>query len=101
MELVGAMTLWSLGTAWFLFPLLGVPRLFSRAAAGLFAAELACLLLWSYGSETCDARPCSAPAEAARAAASRDLPALAVALIGLAVAWGLRRMGRSAPAARA
>jgi hypothetical protein len=100
-ELVGAMTLWSLGASWFLFPLLGVPRLLRRAAAGLCAAELTCLLLWSYGSETCEARPCSAPAEAARAAASSDVPALAAALIGLAVAWGVRRMRRSRPAAPA
>jgi hypothetical protein len=88
--LQAALTLWALLSAWFLFPLFGLPRFMARVAGALLAAELVALLLMSYGSENCLERPCGAVAEAARAAASADLPALAGVLLVLASLYAVR-----------
>ena len=73
-----------------LLPRLGFPPLMHRTAAALLAAELVALALWSYGSEECIRRPCSAAAEAGRTAASFDVPLLALGLISLAIISGVR-----------
>lgn len=98
MELTAGATLWGLFSAWLLFPHLGAPRMLVRAVAGLIWLELLAVLVWGFGSEDCVKRPCSAAAEAGRTAAGLDLPVLAVAVLGMSIAYGLRR-GRTARAA--
>ena len=98
MELVAAATLWGLWSAFLLFPALGLPRMFMRAAGGLIVLELIALAVWSYGSAGCQGRPCAPLAEAGRTAASQDLPLLAVAVVALSVAWGVRRRRGRRPA---
>jgi hypothetical protein len=101
MEIVATATLWGLWSGWLLFPAFGVPRMLRVAAGGLIFAELIALGVWSYGSLGCGQRPCAALAEAGRTAASIDIPALSVAVLGLAVGWGMRRYRRSRTRARA
>jgi hypothetical protein len=101
MELVAAATLWGLFSAWLLFPPLHVPHMLRRAVGALIWAELLALGFWSYGSEGCRARPCATLAEVGRAAAGQDIPALSVAVVGMAVAFGTRRHRRSRTAPRA
>jgi hypothetical protein len=95
MEVIAAVTLWLLFSAWLLFPLMGLPRMLARAAGALMWAEFIALLVWGFASENCVSRPCSAVAETARAAASEDLPALGTVLVALAIAYGARRTRRS------
>ncbi len=90
MELVAGITLWGLGAGWLMAPYLGLPRILARATAGLLVAEFVALLTWSYGSAQCAQRPCSELAETARQAAALDVPLLALAVLVLAVAHGLR-----------
>jgi hypothetical protein len=87
---LAALTLWALLSAWFLFPLFGLPRFMARVAGALLTAELVALLLMSYAGEKCRERPCGAVAEAARAAASADVPALAGVLLVLATLYAVR-----------
>jgi hypothetical protein len=98
MELTAAVTLWGLFSAWLLFPRLGAPRMLVRAVAALIWLELLAVLVWGFGSEDCVERPCAPLAEAGRTAAGLDLPLLSLAVLGMAVAYGLRR-ARSASAA--
>lgn len=84
------MTLWGLGTAFLIFPLLRLPPLLTTTAGTLLAAELVVLLVHSYGSEGCDPEGCSVLTTAAGALASQDLPALAVGLYVVAIGHGLR-----------
>jgi ABC-type branched-subunit amino acid transport system permease subunit len=91
MEVVVALTLWGLFAAFLTFPLLGLPEVMQRAVATLLAAEFVAFGIWHFGSEGCVERPCAAFAETGRTAASLDIPALAVLLLVLAVALGLRR----------
>lgn len=95
MELIAAVTLWGLFSAWLLFPQLGVPRMLRLAVAWLIWLELLAVLAWAFGSEDCLRRPCGAIAETGRTAARLDLPLLSVAVLCLAIAYGLRR-GRTA-----
>lgn len=95
---MAAATLWILFSAWLLFPPLDVPHMLRRAAGALIWAELLAVLVWSYGSEGCQARPCATVAEAGRTAAGQDVPALAVVVIALALAFGMRRHRRGASA---
>jgi hypothetical protein len=95
-EVVAAVTLWACLAAWFIVPTVNGPALLTRAAMGLLCLELAALLVWSYGSDGCVARPCGAAAETARTAAAVDLPALTGGLVALLLAHGIRvaRAGR-------
>jgi hypothetical protein len=95
-ELVATATIWAMFSCFLLFPRLGVPALLHRTAAVLLAAELLALAVWSYGSEGCVRRPCSAAAEAGRSAAAIDIPLLALALVVLAVMFGVRTWRRQA-----
>jgi hypothetical protein len=101
MELIAAVTLWGLFSAWLLFPQLGVPRMLRLAVAWLSWLELVAVLVWAFGSEDCVRRPCGAVAETGRSAAGLDLPLLSVAVLCLAVAYGLRRGRNAGPAPRA
>lgn len=87
---MGAITLWGLGTAFFLFPLVNLPRLLQTSATALMGAELVALLVHSYGSESCDPAGCSTLTTTAGAMASEDVPALTAVLFVLAVGHGLR-----------
>jgi|SRR5690242_11319923 len=95
MKLVAALTLWILFSIWLLFPYLGVPRMLITAAATLGSLEFLTVLTWGFASEDCIQRPCSPVSEAARTAAGIDLPVLSVVVIGLAVAYGLRKRRRA------
>jgi hypothetical protein len=95
-EIVATATIWSMFSCFLLFPRLGLPVLLQRTAATLLAAELLALMIWSYGSEDCLRRPCGPAAEAGRSAAAIDIPLLALALIVLAVAIGVRAWRRQA-----
>jgi hypothetical protein len=88
-ELTATATIWAMFSCFLLFPLLGLPRLLRRTAVALLVAELLALATWSYGSEDCVARPCSAIAETGRSAAAVDVPLLSAALVVLAVCHGL------------
>jgi hypothetical protein len=83
--LAAAVTLWVLFSFWLLGPYLGLPRRFRRVAAWMLWAELAALLLYSYGRETCLERTCAPVAQAAGIAARTDLPILATALLAITV----------------
>jgi len=91
MEVTVALTLWGLFAGFLIFPLLGLPQLMQRAVATLLAAEFVAFGVWHFGSEGCVQRPCGALAETGRTAASLDIPLLAVALLILALALGMRR----------
>jgi hypothetical protein len=89
--LVGTMTIWSLFSAFLLFPRFGLPRFLQHGAAALLALEIIAILAYSYAADGCAQAPCSVTAEAWRVLASQDLPALAVLLIVLALGTGVRR----------
>jgi hypothetical protein len=95
-ELAAAVTLWACLSAWFIVPTVNGPLPLARAAMTLLCLEITALLIWSYGSESCTARPCGAAAETARTAAALDLPTLTAILIALVAAHGIRvaRAGR-------
>ena len=90
MALVGAMTLWGLAAAFFLFPLVNVPPILRSSVGTLMSAELLALLVHSWGSENCEPGSCSELTAVAGAMASQDVPVLTVVLFGLAVGYGLR-----------
>jgi hypothetical protein len=83
-------TLWSMFSCMLIFPMLGMPAYLYRAACTLLAAEFVSVLVWSFGSDGCTARPCAPLAEAGRTAASVDVPLLASAVITLAIIRGVR-----------
>ena len=101
MELTAAATLWGLFSAWLVFGHLGAPRMLMRAVAGLGWLELLAVLVWGFGSEGCVRRPCGVAAEAGRTAAALDVPLLSLAVLGMAVAYGLRRARSARPHSRA
>jgi hypothetical protein len=90
MVLVAAATIWALWTAFLVFPMLGLPAFMYRTAAGLLSLELVALLAAGYGSAECTTRPCSLLAEAGRAVAYQDVPALTALLFVLTVMHGVR-----------
>lgn len=100
MRLEVTATLWLLFSAWLCFPHLGVAPMLRSAAALLMWLEFACILVWAFGSENCVQRPCGAPAESARTAATIDVPALGVVVLALVVADGIRRHRAPSKAAR-
>jgi hypothetical protein len=95
-EIIAAATIWGMFSCFLLFPRLGLPRAFHRTAITLLVAELVALAMWSYGSEGCLRRPCAPAAEAGRSAAAIDIPLLALALVVLAVMFGVRAWRRQA-----
>jgi len=92
MALVGALTLWGLGAAFLLFPILGLPAYLQRAAGTLCAAELVGLLVYSYGAEACGPDGCPLLARLAETLASVDVPGLTVLLYALALGVGIRTL---------
>jgi hypothetical protein len=95
-EIIAAATIWGMFSCFLLFPRLGLPSVFHRTAMALLAAELVALAMWSYGSEGCVRRPCAPVAEAGRSAAAIDIPLLALALLVLALMFGVRAWPRRA-----
>jgi hypothetical protein len=85
MEVTATATIWATFSCFLLFPLLRLPRLMQRTAMALLVAELVALAIWSYGSEGCLERPCSAIAETGRTAAALDVPVLSGGLVVLAI----------------
>jgi hypothetical protein len=95
MEVTATATIWAMFSCFLLFPLLGLPPLMRRSAVGLLVAELVALGMWSYGSEDCVERPCSAVAELGRTAAALDVPLLSAGLVLLATLSGVRSWRRA------
>jgi hypothetical protein len=89
-EVVATATIWGMFSCFLLFPRLGLRTVWHRTAMTLLVGELVALGAWSYGS------PGEPLAEAARSAAAIDIPLLAVALIALAIAHGVRAHRRQA-----
>jgi hypothetical protein len=96
MQLVAAATLWSMVAAFMVFPILGVPSLLHRSAVAVMLAELGALAVWSYARGECEGHLCGGAASLGGQAAGIDVPALAVVLVVLAVADGVRRGRRAA-----
>jgi hypothetical protein len=90
MEVAAAFTVWLTFGAWLFLPTVQAPQLFSRVALSLCGAELLAVATWSFGTEDCRARPCAAVPEAARKAASLDIPALTAFAFVLATVCALR-----------
>jgi hypothetical protein len=90
MEVAAALTVWITFGGWLFLGVVEAPRVFSRIALALCAAELATAAIWSYGSETCLHRPCAAVPEAAREAAAFDIPLLTVVALGLGIGFAFR-----------
>jgi hypothetical protein len=88
-EVTATATIWAMFSCFLLFPRLGLPRFMHRTAMVLLVAELFALGAWSYGSEGCVERPCSAIAETGRSAAALDVPLLSAGLIALAIMRGV------------
>jgi hypothetical protein len=83
-ELAAAATIWAMFSCFLIFPWLGLPAVFHRTAMALLVAELLALMMWSYGS------PGAPGAELGRTAAAIDIPLLSLALVVLAVLFGVR-----------
>jgi hypothetical protein len=93
-EVIAALTIWTLVACFLIFPLFGLRPLFHRTAGALLAAEGIALMMYGYGSQGCRERPCGAVAEIGHTAAAIDIPLLTVALVALTVAHGVRRQPR-------
>jgi membrane associated rhomboid family serine protease len=100
-ELVASATLYGLFSAWLLFPLFGVRRMLRTSTAVLMWLEFLAVLTWGFTMEDCARGSCSALAKAAGAAVAVDLPALATAVVALAVADAVRRQRGSSRRNRA
>ena len=87
MELIATATIWSMFACFLVFPKFGLPPLLHRTAMTLLSAELLALALVSYGS--------GATEQAGRAAATYDIPLLALGLVALAIIRAVRRGVRS------
>ena len=101
MELVASATLYGLFSAWLLFPLFGVRRMLRTSTAVLMWLEFLAVLTWGLTREDCARGSCSALAKAASAAVAVDLPALATAVVALAVTDAVRRQRGSSRRNRA
>ena len=95
MEVVAAATLYGLFSAWMLLPYFGARRMLVTSAAVLMWIDFVAVLAWGYSRDDCARGSCSALAEAAREAVAVDLPALAIAVVALAVADAVRRRRES------
>jgi hypothetical protein len=91
--LAAAVTVWVLFSLWLIAPLLHLPRSVARVAGVLLWAELAALLIYSYGSEGCSEATCAPLAQAAGIAARTDVPILTAAFVAIAGVL-LARRGR-------
>jgi hypothetical protein len=92
--LVATLTLWTMFSLWIIAPHAGIPRGIERVAGILCVAELATLLVWSFGVQGCDERTCAPLGQAAGIAARADIPALAAAFL----VFTLVQLRRSQPA---
>ena len=88
---MAAATLYGLFSAWLLFPLFGVRRMFIASTVVLVWLDFVAVLIWGYTREDCARGSCSPLAEAARSAVAVDLPALSIVVVALAVAHGIRQ----------
>ncbi len=91
MVLVYAMTLWLMFGAFLFFPHMGLPRFMSRAAILLAYAEGFTLIVMDYAPRG------SYGEGVAEAIAGQDIPALALLLLVLAGAVGVRRQRAARP----
>jgi hypothetical protein len=89
MELTIAITLWVSFGAFLFFPTVRAPRLFSRTAIALCAAEFLACVLWTAG-RTCIAPGCPAMGATAHTAARIDIPFLTALMLLSAALYGLR-----------
>jgi len=85
--IAAAMTLWTMFSVWLIAHCANLPPRIGRMALMLLWLELGLLLIWSYGSEGCDARTCAPLAQAAGIAARTDVPILAAVYVIGAVVW--------------
>ena len=74
-----------------LFPIFGVRPMLTTSAAALTWIEFVAVIAWGVTREDCASGSCSAVGEAAGTAVAWDLPALAIAVVALAVADAVRR----------
>ena len=95
--LAAAVTVWILFSFWLILSCLPAPRVVRRIAMGLLGAELAVLLLWSYGTESCQESGCAPLAQAAGIAARVDVPILTGLFVVAALAHLRRRPVRGLP----
>ncbi len=84
MVVVYTATIWLLGAAFLLFPVLGLPQRFAQVAMTLLVAELSAVMIESY------AAPGGFTAEATSTLASQDVPALGLLLYAIAITTGVR-----------
>jgi hypothetical protein len=98
--LAAALTIWVLFSLWLIGGHAPLPRTVGRVALVLLGAELAAIMVWSYGSESCDERTCAPIAQAAGIAARVDLPFLAAVFLVFAVVRMARRGQPRAGSAR-
>jgi hypothetical protein len=85
--IAAAMTLWTMFSVWLIAHCANLPPRIGRIALVILCLELWLLLIWSYGSEGCDARTCAPLAQAAGIAARTDVPILAAVYLIGAVLW--------------
>jgi hypothetical protein len=85
--IAAAMTLWTMFSVWLIAHCARLPPRIGRMALVFLWLELGLLLIWSYGSEDCDARTCAPLAQAAGIAARTDVPVLAAVYVIGAVLW--------------
>jgi hypothetical protein len=98
--LAAALTMWVLFSLWIIAGCARLPHPIGPVALALLLVELGSLLIWSYGSESCDERTCSPLAQAAGIAARTDVPILAAAFLVVATVRLVRRRGHDAVAGR-
>lgn len=79
--MAAAITIWIMFSVWLISACAGLPRPIGRLALVLLMLELGSLMIWSYGSESCDERTCAPLAQAAGIAARTDVPILATCFL--------------------
>jgi hypothetical protein len=90
MEVAAAITVWITFGAWLFLGVVSAPHVFGRIALSLCGAELVTAAIWSYGSESCQSRPCAPIPEAAREAAALDIPVLTAIALVLGIVYAFR-----------
>jgi hypothetical protein len=88
--LAAGLTVWILFSFWLIAACLPATRELRRIAICLLCVELGVLLLWSYGTESCEEPGCAPLAQAAGVAARLDVPVLS----GVFLAGAIVQMGR-------
>jgi hypothetical protein len=89
--LAAALTVWILFSFWLTAPLLSIPLQLRRIGAWLLWAEIAALLIHSYGTEDCQDETCAPLAQTVGIAARVDLPILAAAFLAVTLVHLARR----------